>query len=127
MGREKRVAGEVQRILLEVLYGEINDPRIPEMATVTEVRMNRDLSLATVYVSSLGTQEEKKDMMKGLKKAKGFLRSRVAEQINLRVAPDLRFILDESLEHGNYISDLIDKVRAEDAKKNEEFTRRSSR
>lgn len=116
--RSERVAGEVQRILIEVLYGEINDPRIPHLLSVNEVKMNRDLSLATVYVSTLGDDKEKKDMMEGLNQAKGFLRSRVAEGINLRVAPDLRFVLDESLERGNRISALIDQVRAEDAARN---------
>lgn len=114
MERQKRVAGEIQRILLEVLYGEVKDPRIPEMMSVTEVKLNRDMSLATIYVSTLGDEQEKKDMMAGLEKAKGFLRSRVAEGINLRTAPDLRFVLDESLERGNAISKLIDEVRAED-------------
>ncbi len=116
--RSARVAGEVQRILIEVLYGEINDPRIPHLLSVNEVKMNRDLSLATVYVSTLGDEDEKQDMMEGLNQAKGFLRSRVAEGINLRVAPDLRFVLDESLERGNRMSALIDQVRAEDAARN---------
>ncbi|MDO5015543.1 MAG: 30S ribosome-binding factor RbfA [Eubacteriales bacterium] len=118
MERQKRVAGEIQRILLEVLYGEVKDPRIPEMMSVTEVKLNRDMSLATIYVSTLGGEQEKKDMMAGLEKAKGFLRSRVAEGINLRNAPDLRFVLDESLERGNAISKLIDEVRAEDRERN---------
>ena len=116
--RSARVAGEVQRILIEVLYGEINDPRIPHLLSVNEGKMNRDLALATVYVSTLGDEDEKQDMMEGLNQAKGFLRSRVAEGINLRVAPDLRFVLDESLERGNRMSALIDQVRAEDAARN---------
>ena len=116
--RSERVAGEVQRILIEVLYGEINDPRIPHLLSVNEVKMNRDLSLATVYVSTTGDETEKQEMMEGLNQAKGFLRSRVAEGINLRVAPDLRFVLDESLERGNRMSALIDQVRAEDAARN---------
>lgn len=116
--RKERVAGEVQRILIEVLYGEINDPRIPHLLSVNEVQMNRDLSLATIYVSTMGDDDEKQEMMEGLNQAKGFLRTRVAEGINLRVAPDLRFVLDESLERGNRMSALIDQVRAEDAARN---------
>ncbi|MDD7401541.1 MAG: 30S ribosome-binding factor RbfA [Eubacteriales bacterium] len=116
--RKERVAGEVQRILIEVLYGEINDPRIPHLLSVNEVQMNRDLSLATIYVSTMGDDDEKQEMMEGLNQAKGFLRTRVAEGINLRVAPDLRFVLDESLERGNRMSAFIDQVRAEDAARN---------
>lgn len=118
MQRKDRVAGEIQRILLEVLYREVKDPRIPELMSVTEVRLNRDMSLATVYVSTLGGEEEKRDMMEGLEKSKGFLRSRVAQEINLRLAPELRFRLDESLERGNAMSQLIDQVRAEDRERN---------
>ena len=114
MHRSVRVAGEIKRILSVALHSEIKDPRLPVMATVTEVEVSRDLSWATIYVSTLGDDKEKEEMMECLADAKGFLRSYVARLINLRVAPDLRFRLDESSELGSKMDQLIDSVIAKD-------------
>lgn len=122
--RNERVAGEIHRLMTELVYSELKDPLIPEFMSVNEVRMNRDLSLATIYVSTLGDEQEKNNMMKGLEKAKGYLRKRVAETINLRLAPELRFVLDESLERGNRMDALIEKVRAEDKAEKEKFAQK---
>lgn len=112
--RVERVAEEIKRLLAEALRTEIKDPRMPALAVVTEVKVNRDLSLATVYVSTMGDQDNKQEMMECLQQAKGFLRTFVARSINLRVAIDLRFRLDESLEEAMRMSRLIDDVRAQD-------------
>lgn len=112
--RSERVAEEVKRLLSEAIRSEIKDPRMPALAVVTEVKVNRDLSLATVYVSTLGESGDKQDMMECLQQAKGFLRTFVARNLNLRVALDLRFRLDESLEEAMRMSRLIDDVRARD-------------
>lgn len=117
--RSERIASEISRILTDVLYREIEDPRIPSLIAITEVRMNRDGSLASVYVSTMGDDTEKAEMLEGLHQAKGYLRSQVAESLNLRLAPDLRFFLDDSLERGNQMEALIEKVRAEDKARDE--------
>lgn len=121
MERSQRVAEEIRKIMSEAIRKEIKDPRLPMMSTVTEVKVNRDLSLATIYVSTLGGEDKKKDMMLCLDKAKGFLRSKLARELGLRVAPEIRFHLDESIEIGMRMSQLIDKVIAEDESKSEQF------
>ena len=114
MDRNKRVAGEVKRLLSQILATELRDPDIPALTAVTEVSVNRDLTLGTVYVSCLGGSAEKEQLLRRLEKAKGFLRSRLAERLNLRKAMELRFLFDDSLERGDRLSALIDQVRKED-------------
>lgn len=126
MDRSKRVAGEVKRLLSQVLATELRDPDIPALAAVTEVSVNRDLTLATVYVSCLGGSTEKEQLLHSLEKARGFLRSRVAEHLNLRKAMELRFLFDDSLERGARLSALIDQVRQEDRAREAECRQREA-
>ena len=112
--RAERVAEEIRKILAEAIRSEMKDPRMPKISSVTHVKLSRDLAYADIQVSCLGGEIEKKDMMTALDKANGFLRSKVAHEMGLRVAPELRFHLDESIEIGQQMSALIDQVRAED-------------
>jgi ribosome-binding factor A len=84
---------ELGRLLVE----EAADPRL-ELVTVSGVRLNADLSLAEVYVTFQGGSEREAEVMAGLAKAKGFLRTRMGRVMKLRRTPDLRFLRDEYLE-----------------------------
>lgn len=112
--RINRISEEVKKVLSELLYNGLKDPRVTSMTTVTEVKVTRDLSFANVYVSVLGDKKEKEDCLKGLQSAKGFIRSEIGKRIDLRHVPEPIFHLDETLEHAGHISDLLEQVKKED-------------
>ena len=115
--RAARVGDEMQKVISQLLLTEVKDPGIPVMTSVMEVRMSSDLTHANVYLSVYGTQEEKQECMKALERASGFIRHEVAQRIKLRVAPELHFKLDESIEKGMELMDLIDRTIKEDEKR----------
>jgi ribosome-binding factor A len=80
------------------------------MTSVTKVETSNDLKYAKIYVSVLGDEVQKAEVMTGLKSAQGFIRKQIAERINLRVTPELKFIMDSSLEHGMKISKLLSEI-----------------
>lgn len=112
--RAARVGDEIQKVISQLLLTEVKDPRIPMMTSVLEVRMSSDLTHANVYLSVYGTQQEKRECMEAVNRASGFIRSQVAHRIKLRVAPELHFKLDESIEKSMDLMDLIDRTIKED-------------
>ena len=105
-----RINGEVQKELSNIIRGEIKDPRIGSLTGVTDVEVTPDLKLCKVYISVLGDEQAQKSTMEGLKSAEGFIRSRLAKNLNLRNTPELKFILRQSIEYGVHMSKLIDEV-----------------
>lgn len=110
--RHQRVAEQMREELARLMREEMKDPRIG-FASITRIDMSTDLRVAKVHISVLGDQEAKKNTMKGLESASGFLRGEVTRQLRLRVAPELRFVLDESIEHGSRISTLLHQLKNE--------------
>lgn len=107
--KNTRINGEVQRELSKIIR-ELKDPRVGLMTTVTAVEVAPDLKTCKVFISVLGNDEAKKETLEGLNSAKGFIRRELAHTINLRNTPEIRFILDESIEYGMKMSKLIDEV-----------------
>lgn len=105
-----RINAEVQRALSELIRNEIKDPRVSPLTSVTDVEVAPDLKTAKVFISVLGDEERKQSTLQGLKNAMPFLRSKLAKEINLRNTPELRFLLDTSIEYGMRMSELIDQV-----------------
>ena len=112
--RAARVGDEIQKVISQLLLTEVKDPRIPMMTSVMEVRMSSDLTHATVFLSVYGSQQEKRECMEAVNRASGFIRSQIAKRIKLRVAPELHFKLDESIEKGMDLMNLIDRTIKED-------------
>ena len=110
MQRSDRVGDEIQKVVADLIQNEIKDPRLPPMVSVMEVRASRDLSHAHIYISVLGTEQQKKDCAAALKSAAGFIRREVARRVRLRVSPELHFVVDESIERGIRMSRLIDEA-----------------
>ena len=104
----------IQQIIADALMREIKDPRVG-FATVTSVRVTADLSYATVLVTVMGDETEQSASLEGLRSARGFLRSLVAREMQLRTVPELRFELDRGAEHVKRIGDLLDSLNTEDA------------
>lgn len=116
-GRSDRVGAEMQRELSLLLRDEARDPRLKQV-TIQEVRVVRDLSHAKVYFT-LMERDQAKQVESALNKAKGFLRHRLSEEMNLRVVPQLNFVYDKSFETGMRLTSLIDKAVASDNKEDE--------
>lgn len=112
--KNTRINGEVQRELSNIIR-ELKDPRIGIMTSVTAVEVTPDLKFCKAYISVLGDGQAKADTLEGLKSAAGFIRRELARTVNLRNTPEIKFIMDESIEYGMRMSKLIDDVR-----KNEE-------
>ena len=108
--KNTRVNMEVQRELSEIIRLGIKDPRIHPMTSVVAVEVTPDLKYCKAYISVLGDEEASKSTIQGLKSAEGYVRRELARRINLRNTPELKFILDQSIEYGVTMSRLIDEV-----------------
>lgn len=97
-----------------MLAGELKDPRIAGMVTVTEVRVSPDLKQARVYVSVLGSDAEQQSTLKGLEAAAGFIRHELAERLRMRRSPEMLFVLDHSEEYGQRIEQLLRTTKKND-------------
>ena len=115
--KNTRINGEVQKVLAEVIRGEIKDPRIPEFTSIVSVEVAPDLKNCKAYVSVLGDDVKAAEALEGLKSASGFIRNRLAKELNLRNTPDLHFYLDQSIAYGVDMSKKIDEVIRADEEK----------
>lgn len=112
--KNTRINGEVQKELSAIIRNEIKDPRIHPMTSVMAVEVAPDLKTCKAYISVLGEKEAKEATIKGLKSAEGYIRRQLAHNMNLRNTPEIRFILDESIEYGVTMSKLIDDIAKKD-------------
>jgi len=122
--RQIRINDEMMRELSEIIRS-IKDPRIQAaFISITNVDCTPDLKYAKIYYSVIATEEERADIARGFKSASGFIRKQLAERLNLRMTPELKFLSDESMEKGADITKLIKQVEEElqeiDAKENED-------
>ena len=118
--KNTRINGEVQRELAEIIRGEIKDPRISPMTSVVAVQVAPDLKTCKAYISVLGNEDACKETLAGLKSAAGFVRSKLAKNLNLRNTPEITFIMDQSIEYGVAMSAKIDAVMAQMPDRSEE-------
>ena len=114
--RGERVNHTIQRELGVLIEG-LSDPRLSKVISVTAVEVNRDLSVAKVYVSVLGTDMDRSDAIDGLRSAANRLRMEVSKRIVIRTMPKLSFFSDDTLQTGADIDQLIDRVIAQDSRR----------
>ena len=108
--KNTRINEAVRQELSTLIARELKDPRVDMMTSVTRVIVATDLKTCKVYVSVYGDAEKKEETMAGLRSSEGFLRRMLAKNLNLRNTPELKFILDESIEYGLHMSKLIDEL-----------------
>lgn len=108
MARIDKINEEVRRELAAVIR-ELKDARIPMMTSVVAVHVTNDLRYAKAYISVMGTEEEQKKAIEGLKSAAGFVRREIGRRVDLRYTPEFIFELDHSIEHGAHIDALLKK------------------
>lgn len=108
--KNTRINSEVQKVLAETIRGEIKDPRIAPLTSVVAVEVSPDLKTCKAWISVLGDETAQKETMAGLRSASGFIKSRLAKEINLRMTPEVQFIMDQSIAYGVNMSHKIDEV-----------------
>ena len=114
--KNTRINGEVLKELSNIIRSEIKDPRINPMTSVVAVEVAPDLKTCKAYISVLGDEKSQRDTITGLKSAEGYIRRQLARTVNLRNTPEIRLILDQSIEYGINMSKLIDEVTEHDNK-----------
>ena len=107
--RKERVAERIRTVLSEMLLREVNDPRL-QGVTVTEVKVDREMNFADIYVNALGEEERAPDILDGLQSASGFLRRAVGNAIDTRNTPELHFHWDATLAYGERLNEIIDNL-----------------
>lgn len=107
--RLEKINEEVKKELSQIISFELKDPRITGIVSVTKVSVTQDLKYAKVYISTINSKD-KLEVIKGLKSASGHLRSQIGHRINLRYTPELIFELDDSIEYGAHIQDVLNDI-----------------
>jgi ribosome-binding factor A len=116
--RKARVEHGIRDALTEMIAADVRDPRVhaPTMLTVAKVELNVDMSVAHCYVSIVGDDATADAALEGLKKAAGFLRGPIGRRLGLQRAPELRFLVDPSVDMSDKLAQIIredeEKARA---------------
>ena len=107
--RLNRINEELKREISNIINYEVTNSNVTGMISVTKVKISPDLRYARVYISIINSKNIK-NTLAGLKASSGFIRSRIAEKINLRVTPELVFELDDSMEYGERIDTILNEI-----------------
>lgn len=108
--RISAIQSEFKRVLSDIIKNEMKDPRISEMASVTHVELSRDLKYAKAYISVYDSEKLKKSTIETLAHAEHFIKNEVGARMRMRRLPEIRFILDTSIEYSSKISEILKKV-----------------
>ncbi len=112
MSRVDKVASAIKEEIGSIIHDELHDPRLG-FITVVRVEVTKDLQIAKIYFSVLGTEKQKEDAQTGIESARGFIRRLVGDRLKLRYTPELIFKLDESVEYSIDIFAKIDRIKDE--------------
>jgi len=111
--RIERVNSLIREEISELLQRQVKDPRLGNFVAVTDVSTSPDLKHAKIFVSRIGSEEEKQETLSVLAAASGFFRNELAKRLRLRHIPELNFQWDDSIEQGDYLLQLIDEVSSD--------------
>ena len=117
--KNTRINAQVQQVLAETIRGEIKDPRIAPLTSVVAVEVAPDLKTCRAWISVLGDEKAQADTLEGLRSAVGFIRSRLAKEINLRITPEITLVMDQSIAYGVNMSHKIDEVMEKEHREEE--------
>lgn len=109
MARIDKISKEIKKEAASII-ASLKDPRIPDIVSIVAADVSGDLSYATIYVSMLGTDEQRNEALKGLNSAKSFIRRELGRRVKLRITPEVIFKLDDSMITGAYISGILNKL-----------------
>jgi ribosome-binding factor A len=107
--RQRRIAEKIRAVLSELILRESRDPRLQDL-TFTDVRIDRELQYADIYVNALGDDSREQEVMSALEGAKGFFRRELAGRIRMRTVPHLHFHWDPTLARAERLNTLLDSL-----------------
>lgn len=110
--RVNRVGEQLKKEISSIIRNDLKDPRVG-FITVTDVEVSGDLQIAKVFVSILGSEEQRQTSMKALRSASGFIRNEVGKRIRLRLTPEIHFELDTSLDYSSKIQKVLREIHSE--------------
>ena len=113
--RPERVAETIKREMAEILANRMRDPRLGAMISVTDVEVTPDLSLARIFVSVLAAEPERDRALEALTHSVGFVRHELAPRLGLREMPEIRFLLDTSIQQGARVEELLRRLASGEA------------
>jgi|SRR5579884_123612 ribosome-binding factor A len=113
--RMARLNEQLRADVAELIAREMKDPRLAGLVSVTAAEMSPDLRHARIFISVLGTEEERKQTLKAIRNAAGFLRTQLASRMTTKRAPELHFALDASIERGQRIMTLLHEIGSRQA------------
>ncbi len=108
--RQQRTAEQIHMILSDLITREVSDPRLQDLS-VTRVAVDRELQVADVYLNALGDESRQAQVMKALAKAGGFLRYELAQRMDVRVVPELRFHWDPTLAYAAEVDQILQELQ----------------
>ncbi len=117
--RVRRVAEQIKKDVSQIISVELKDPRVAGMTSITDVQLSRDLKYASIYVSILGSDQEKEETLQTLIRASKFIRGEIGKRVRLRYTPELNFYLDTSIEYGAHIESVLKSLKKEEKNDND--------
>ena len=108
--RIEKVNEEVRKEISDIIRNDIHDPRVNSLVSVIAAEVTPDYKFAKVFISLLGTEEERLEALKGLKSSSGFVRKLLSERMRLRYTPQINFTLDSTIEQGAHIMKILHDI-----------------
>lgn len=105
-----RISEEIKREVSDIIQNDLKDPRITGLISVTKAAVTNDMRYAKIFISIMANAEEQKSILQGLKNASGFIRKELGQRINIRYTPEIIFELDDSIEYGIKISNILKQI-----------------
>jgi ribosome-binding factor A len=115
--RTDRVAGLLRQEISQLLRERLKDPRLRALVSVTHVEPSADLQYASVAISVLGNPEQQQEALEGMESSAGFLHRELRNRLHIRPVPRLRFVLDTSLQEGDRIQAIMDRIQSEEVER----------
>lgn len=114
--RIMRISEEMKREVSDIILTKLKDPRATGMISVVKASVTKDMRYAKIYVSVLGSDDDKKHALEGLKNAAGFIRKEIGQRIKLHFTPEIIFEIDDSIEYGVKISNILKQISSAEEK-----------
>ena len=105
MERTDRIAEEIKKVISEMIQNELKDPRVKGLISITKVMLTKDLKFSKIYVSV--TDADKEEVLQGIKSGAGYMRKELGNRVQIRILPELQFVIDDSIEYGAHIDKVI--------------------
>ena len=108
MDRTTRIAEEIKKEVSYMIQNELKDPRVNGLISITKILLTKDLKYCKIYISIFG--DKKEEVMEGIKSGTGYMRKELGRRVQIRIVPELQFILDDSIEYGAHINEVLKNI-----------------